>query len=162
MSQEINHTHPHLQLRPAAGYEIMRGVIGSPPSTRPGSHHHNDDDNDEDDCRARRAQNGFGIRNLPPGLQLRILYHALVFRDDVVHAISRLDPHAAPAEVPRNVSGAASFLHRLHVGREPVSLTHAARPGDVLAPLLACREWLVWGCHLFYGLNRFAFSSLGE
>ncbi|KAI9900494.1 hypothetical protein N3K66_004756 [Trichothecium roseum] len=166
MSQEINHTHPHLQLRPAAGYEIMGGGIGSPPSTRHGNHRYNnsnDADNDnDDDCGIRRAQDGFGIRNLPPGLQLRILYHVLVFRDDVVHAISRLDPHAAPAEVPRNVSGAASFLHRFHVGREPVSLTHAARPGDVLAPLLACREWLVWGCYLFYGLNCFAFSSLGE
>ncbi|KAK8022984.1 hypothetical protein PG991_006865 [Apiospora marii] len=41
-----------------------------------------------------------------------------------------------------------------------VTLVH--RPNSVLRLLLVCKRWLYLGVHAFYGLNTFAFSSLGE
>ncbi|KAK8116153.1 hypothetical protein PG984_012655 [Apiospora sp. TS-2023a] len=41
-------------------------------------------------------------------------------------------------------------------------VTLAHQPNNVLRLLLVCKRWLYLGVHAFYGLNTFAFSSLGE
>ncbi|KAL7951644.1 hypothetical protein V8C42DRAFT_356814 [Trichoderma barbatum] len=69
-------------------------------------------------------------------VQLQILRCLLNFQGNVVHAISRLDPHHQADEVPLNGHQRPSFLHRLHVGRSPVSITFSPHPDVFLAPLL--------------------------
>lgn len=100
------------------------------------------------------------FEQLSTNVQLKILGHALIF-DKIIHAISRLDEWVEPSEVPEGVED-VRLLHRFHIGSAPVCLTHAIRPEVLLAPLIVCRSWNVMGCYVFYGLNTFAFSSLGE
>lgn len=99
---------------------------------------------------------------IPADIQFQILKHFLHFKGRVVHAISRLDREHPVEEVPLNRFGKPSYLHRLHVGRDAVSLTFSPEPNTFLAPLLVCKRWHFWGSHIFYGENTFAFSSLGE
>jgi hypothetical protein len=63
-----------------------------------------------------------------------------------------------PLELPERIE----LLRRFHIGSSSVNLTMATKPQELLAALQVCKKWHVWGCHLFYGQNRFAFSSLGE
>ncbi|KAH7175692.1 hypothetical protein EDB81DRAFT_770638 [Dactylonectria macrodidyma] len=86
----------------------------------------------------------------------------LVYEGEPVHAISRLDPYRIPREVPINSSGDQALMHRFHIGKRKVSLSFAANPQALLAPLLVSREWNYIGANLFYSQNKFCFSSLGE
>lgn len=107
----------------------------------------------------------FKFKDLPPALQLKVLSLLLVCPGQIIHAISRLDPFVAPTVMHRNVLGRESLMHKFHVGPQrvsSVSITHAKDPQDVLKFLLVCKQWHFLGCNLFYGLNTFAFSSLGE
>ncbi|KOS17411.1 hypothetical protein ESCO_006483 [Escovopsis weberi] len=90
---------------------------------------------------------------LPLSVVLRILKHCLVFENQVIHAVSRLDPHQPPAQVPFNRLQKECFHHRLVVGQAGVSIVAAANPNRMLAPLLVCRAWHLLGSHLFYGEN---------
>lgn len=98
---------------------------------------------------------------LPDKIQMEILGHNLIF-DDVIHAISRLDEWVEPDEAPEDGINGVKLLHRFHIGSSPVCLTYAIRPEILLAPLRVSKAWNVMGCYIFYGLNTFAFSSLGE
>ncbi|KAL6804022.1 hypothetical protein J3E68DRAFT_434359 [Trichoderma sp. SZMC 28012] len=73
---------------------------------------------------------------IPDEVQFQILRHFFDFRGKVVHAISRLDPHHPLDEAPMNRNQRPSYLHRLHVGRTPVSIQFAPDPNVFLAPLL--------------------------
>ena len=106
-------------------------------------------------------------RVFPPSILAAILQSLLVFDDSLVHCISRLDPFCQPGQMPRNCNNQISLYHRFHVtkndsGTQSISVTGATHPQNMLAPLLVSKDWLFVGCHLFYGLNKFAFSSLGE
>ncbi|PNP84846.1 hypothetical protein FNYG_01940 [Fusarium nygamai] len=96
-------------------------------------------------------------------IMIKVLQYVLVFDDEVVHAISRLDPYFEPKRVDRNCNNKVSLLHRFHIGRERVSLTFGTiNPQELLAPLMVSKEWHLIGSSLFYGANKFAFSSIGE
>ncbi|KAG6005177.1 hypothetical protein E4U21_000369 [Claviceps maximensis] len=107
----------------------------------------------------------FNFEGLSPKVQFRILQHALCFHKQRIHVLSRLDPYQPPVidnDDLENADFLPSLLHRFHVGDEPVSLTNATLPSVLLAPLLVCKKFNFWGASIFYGENRFTFSSLGE
>ncbi|KAG6039392.1 hypothetical protein E4U41_002716 [Claviceps citrina] len=107
----------------------------------------------------------FNFEGVSPAIQFRILKHVLWFPGQRIHVLSRLDPYHPPAlESAVLEEGVPYFelLRRFHIGNEPVILTKATIPSDLLAPLLVCRKFNFWGAFIFYGENEFAFSSLGE
>ncbi|KAM5367931.1 hypothetical protein ACJA88_011246 [Fusarium oxysporum] len=70
-------------------------------------------------------------------IMIKALQYVLVFDDEVVHAISRLDPFFEPKRVDRNCNNKVSLLHRFHIGREKISLTFGTiHPQELLAPLM--------------------------
>lgn len=54
-------------------------------------------------------------------------------------------------------------MNGFHYGpSKECSIANCLRPNDVLSLLLVCRRFYWLGVHCFYGINTFAFSSLGE
>ncbi|KAG5971807.1 hypothetical protein E4U55_001067 [Claviceps digitariae] len=107
----------------------------------------------------------FDFERLSLTVQFKILQHVLCFDNQRVHVLSRLDPYHPPDvedDAEEDDDFSPSLLHRFHVGNEPVSLTNGTMPNVLLAPLLVCKKFHFWGASIFYGENRFAFSSLGE
>ncbi|KAF7531497.1 hypothetical protein G7Z17_g13723 [Cylindrodendrum hubeiense] len=87
-----------------------------------------EDEDEQDDEELRNLQLGvrsepvelqgvFPFDQLDADLQVKILRMVLVFDGQMVHAISRLDPHYEPETTPRNCDGKMSLLHRFHVGK---------------------------------------------
>ncbi|OAA70525.1 hypothetical protein ISF_02499 [Cordyceps fumosorosea ARSEF 2679] len=110
-------------------------------------------------------------RPFPQDILIKILKYALVFPGEPVHVVSRLDEHQFPDEThvlarPNDELDPEGthlrLLRRFLVGEGPFSLTYAQKPNELLAPLLVSRQWHYIATNLFYGLNRFCFSSLGE
>ncbi|XP_044719120.1 uncharacterized protein HRG_07685 [Hirsutella rhossiliensis] len=91
------------------------------------------------------------IKRLGLAIEARVLQYALLF-DQMVHVVTRLDPYVEPMtsqELPRDRSGALTYLRRFHVGSRPCSLTYSAlRPNELLAPLLVSRAWHTIGSEL--------------
>ncbi|KAM5510860.1 hypothetical protein FOXYSP1_10961 [Fusarium oxysporum f. sp. phaseoli] len=82
-------------------------------------------------------------------IMIKALQYVLVFDDEVVHAISRLDPFFEPKRVDRNCNNKVSLLHRFHIGREKISLTFGTiHPQELLAPLMVSKEWHLIGSSL--------------
>ncbi|KAL2149309.1 hypothetical protein VTH82DRAFT_8657 [Thermothelomyces myriococcoides] len=108
----------------------------------------------------------FPFEKLPWELQSRILKLVLVNPDGVIHCLSRLDPFVQPDHFPspeqlgQNRSG---LMNRFFWGRRECNLTHdGVEPNRHLAVLNVSKRFYFLGVHIFYGLNTFAFSSLGE
>ncbi|KAM3507419.1 hypothetical protein MY10362_001801 [Beauveria mimosiformis] len=106
------------------------------------------------------------ISRLPVQILGRILRSLLVFDDKPVHVVSRLDPHHEPdrdenLQTDRNGAG-LRLLNRFHIGNASFSLACEIPPQVLLAPLSVCQLWNYIGGNLFYSLNHFCFSSLGE
>lgn len=143
-SPHLKKLHPDLKLRKPTDCELRNDLLQT--GDQPGAQH-------------QEMPQNFDI---PADIQFQILKHFFHFKGRVVHAISRLDPHHRAEEVPLNRFEKPTYLHRLHVGKDAVSITFTPEPNVFLAPLLVCRRWHFWGSHIFYGENTFAFSSLGE
>lgn len=105
----------------------------------------------------------FPFDRLPFEVQQRVMEHIFV-KPGVIHCLSRLDARFEPSisEFPYPCSGTSSLPHRFTYGDNPWSIADSPRPDHELQPLLVCKRWLYLGVHAFYGLNTFAFSSLGE
>jgi hypothetical protein len=103
------------------------------------------------------------LPNLPANVQIRILSHLLVF-EQKINVLSRLDEDGQDylEAIPRDRAGNPRFFNRFHIGGGETSVMCALSPQHVLSALGVSRLWNVWGCHLFYGLNTFTFSSFGE
>lgn len=152
MSPKTCVTHPGLKLRPARQMDRHR---------------------------ARNERERFAFRQdaaeawpqtqlpvLSSNIQLEILRHVLV-TDDYIHPLSRLDHFERPQsleDLPHNKDGNPQFYHKFFIGSsgQSTSVKYAQEPAHLLSVLSVCKLWHVLGCHLFYGLNTFAFSSLGE
>ncbi|KAJ6787027.1 hypothetical protein PWT90_05666 [Aphanocladium album] len=110
------------------------------------------------------------FRELPINVLGGILRHMVVFTGQRVHVVARLDPHRRPHihEVVRDSQSLARdgsnihLLHRFLVGEGSFCLSTAVHPNELLAPLLVSRRWHYVAANLFYSLNRFCFSSIGE
>ncbi|KAK3332176.1 hypothetical protein B0T19DRAFT_97517 [Cercophora scortea] len=111
------------------------------------------------------AATPFSFELLPWEAQARIFKTWLV-KDGLIHAFSRLDPFVRPASFPsaeestRSRSGLKTYFYW---GPRECSLTEDGKePNDVLRIFFVSRRFFWIGVHCFYGLNTFAFSSLGE
>ncbi|KAF5722609.1 hypothetical protein FMUND_2671 [Fusarium mundagurra] len=133
-------THPHLVLcAPTAEQErsaIMDEGESECGGCTPQPHHRRECGQDEEQDLGTAA-----LDLLRPDqrhfIMIKALQYVLVFDDEVVHAISRLDPYFEPKRVDRNCNNKVSLLHRFHIGRERVSLTFGTiNPQELLAPLM--------------------------
>jgi len=109
----------------------------------------------------------FPFDKLPADIQERIFRLWLFHKGKHVHAFSRLDKWRQPASAPpaNEHRKKSHFPPRFYIGNtgDMVSISDdTLKPNEVLAVLLVCRRWYFLGVHCFYGLNVFAFSSLGE
>ncbi|TEA13360.1 hypothetical protein C8034_v005015 [Colletotrichum sidae] len=100
----------------------------------------------------------FQFERLEANVQANIMKHVFDAGNKLIHCISRLDPYAAPEDT----TSSSGLLHRFHLSGSSCSLTYAVKPSEHLALLLVCKRWYFMGVHVFYGLNTFAFSSMGE
>ncbi|KAK1725266.1 uncharacterized protein BDZ83DRAFT_620288 [Colletotrichum acutatum] len=68
-----------------------------------------------------------------------------------------------PPEQPTQTDAKKSGLpRRFHLSGTSCNITYGMKPNTRLALLTVCKRWYYFGLHAFYGLNTFAFSSLGE
>ena len=98
----------------------------------------------------------YQFHRLPPRCVKRVFELLLHKKGHLIHCVSRLDPYLPPT------AKVVSPPHVFHWGCQECVITDAKDPNDVLSILLVCKRFLFLGAHAFYGLNTFAFSSLGE
>ncbi|RYP00001.1 hypothetical protein DL766_000339 [Monosporascus sp. MC13-8B] len=104
----------------------------------------------------------FRFEELPKEIQARI-FRILFEKRTLVHCLSRLDYCHPPKNFPETNRPKRSELpKRFYIGTRTCNVSAALRPNKVLRPLLVCKRWFFIGVHAFYGINTFAFSSLGE
>lgn len=171
MSSVIEKTHPDLVLRPPTRYEEISNGMDDTDDTDGlvdliqdfSVTTHNTTPEEPSASRSSNTSNQTtSLNTLPSAILIKILRHLLVFDGNLVHAISRLDPFVEPEISPVNSSGRIALLHRFHIGTKPVNVTYATKPEVLLAPLLVSQRMHFLGANIFYGMNKFAFSSLGE
>ncbi|KAK3984488.1 hypothetical protein QBC44DRAFT_252812, partial [Cladorrhinum sp. PSN332] len=111
----------------------------------------------------------FDFARLPAHLQLKVFKHALYRPGELIHCISRLDPFSPPPQIPVAEEGEEApkppriMTHGFFWGKRACNINNdTRRPNEVLALLLVSKRFHWIGVHVFYGLNTFAFSSLGE
>ncbi|KAK0704123.1 hypothetical protein B0T21DRAFT_299518, partial [Apiosordaria backusii] len=112
-----------------------------------------------------RGDKPFPFEKLPEFVQLDILKLVLFKDGRLVHCVSRLDAFKPPANFPAVEDPRRSGLRNFFFwgpGKDCVVNTDGHNPGEVLALLRVSKRFLWLGAHIFYGLNTFAFSSLGE
>jgi hypothetical protein len=151
MSSQICMTHPALSLRAANQKDRDAAHRRSVRYTQ---------------VMVQNAQAQAQLPHLPPRVQLEILRHVLIF-DELIHVLSRLDQFERPQEmsdVALDRNGKPTFFSRFSIGDsgQSTSVKYAQDPNQLLSVLSVCHLWNELGCHIFYGLNTFAFSSLGE
>lgn len=99
---------------------------------------------------------------LPAEVQARI-FQMWLQKGHTIHCFSRLDPFAAPASWPVSQTSSGMY-NRFYWGEERLLNLEkdTVHPRDVLGVLLVSKGFYFKGVHAFYGLNTFAFSSIGE
>ncbi|KAK3381669.1 hypothetical protein B0H63DRAFT_363124, partial [Podospora didyma] len=96
------------------------------------------------------------------------IFRLWLFKDGhLVHCFSRLDFFQPPADIPDpdedDNSKRSGLMNVFYWGRRECNITQDCfQPNDVLRLLLVSKRFYFIGVHCFYGLNTFAFSSLGE
>ncbi|RYP76025.1 hypothetical protein DL770_007303 [Monosporascus sp. CRB-9-2] len=104
----------------------------------------------------------FRFEELPKEIQARI-FRIWFKKDTLVHCLSRLDYYHPPKNFPaENRRKRSELPKRFHIGTRMCNVSAAVKPNNLLKPLLVCKRWFFIGVHAFYGMNTFAFSSLGE
>lgn len=165
MSSSPYMVHPNLEIRDSTADEgaIRKAGASSEPEDQeqqqqqqqPQGH-----DNPGSTC----EQKIFPFNQLPYEIQAMIFRYLFSKEGTLVHALSRLDPFQLPDSFPskEELEKSSGLLKRFWWGAKDCNITSAYKPNDVLKPLLVCKRWCFIGIHAFYGLNTFAFSSLGE
>ncbi|KAH8666785.1 hypothetical protein BX600DRAFT_436166 [Xylariales sp. PMI_506] len=106
----------------------------------------------------------FRFEELPLQIQAKV-FKIIFVQPSVIHCLSRLDhmnPPGSVVQFPFPCSGYSKLPHRFVFGSRSTSITTARKPSNILRPLCVSKRWLYIGVHMFYGMNTFAFSSLGE
>ncbi|RYP43364.1 hypothetical protein DL768_009958 [Monosporascus sp. mg162] len=104
----------------------------------------------------------FRFEELPKEIQARI-FRIWFEKHTLVHCLSRLDYYYPPKNFPaENRQKRSELPKRFHIGTRTCNVSAAVKPNNLLKPLLVCKRWFFIGVHAFYGMNTFAFSSLGE
>lgn len=165
MSCKLNMVHPNLRLRGPTSEEIeadFSGLLDGKPNTI--------SENQEEELfvpnepqSQPNSSRSFPFDQLPDHIQANILRFVFVLENKLIHCLSRLDHFIPPTEpIGLDHASRSGLPHRFHLSGVSCNVTYAIRPNDHLALLLVCKKWYFIGVHAFYGLNTFAFSSLGE
>ncbi|CAP66526.1 uncharacterized protein PODANS_0_1470 [Podospora anserina S mat+] len=108
----------------------------------------------------------FPFEKLPGFIQLDIFKKVLFKDGQLIHCVSRLDAFHPPSTFPpeEELERRSGLRHFFFWGPEKDCCvnTDGHEPAEVLALLQVSKRFLFLGTHVFYGLNTFAFSSLGE
>ncbi|KAM7202524.1 hypothetical protein V8F33_002744, partial [Rhypophila sp. PSN 637] len=107
----------------------------------------------------------FPFEQLPWNIQASIFQLWLHKEGQLVHPLSRLDLYAELTALPaeEDLDGCSGLPRGFYWGKPRYNVTDDRRdPNDVLRILLVSKRFYFIGVHCFYGLNTFAFSSLGE
>ncbi|KAM7207284.1 hypothetical protein V8F20_002346, partial [Naviculisporaceae sp. PSN 640] len=107
----------------------------------------------------------FPFERLPWKVQARIFEIWLWKPGQLIHALSRLDKYVELVAIPdeEDLQHSSGLPRGFYWGKTHYSVTDDRRdPNDVLRVLLVSKRFFFLGVHCFYGLNTFAFSSLGE
>lgn len=145
MSINVRHIHPNIRL------------VG--PEERPR-------DTEREPTSLGKTRKFERFNDLPQHIQFRIFRFLLYFDGCLIHVFSRLDPYSEdePSPRPRSQSGLPPklFVSNVRDGKQSVSLANAIDPAKLLQPLLTCKRWCFYLSHVFFALNTFGLSSLGE
>ncbi|OHE93472.1 hypothetical protein CORC01_11247 [Colletotrichum orchidophilum] len=127
---------------------------------------------DEPPKDARRAEDNhteanvflknFPFDRLPTKVQANIIKFVFVEEGKLIHCITRLDPFMPPEQPTQTDRHRSGLPHRFHLSGKSCNITYSMKPNNYLALLTVCKRWHYLGIYAFYGLNTFAFSSLGE
>ncbi|KAI1880978.1 hypothetical protein JX265_001218 [Neoarthrinium moseri] len=172
MSQKVRNIHPNLELHGECSDEDYTRNISNDIDGANGANGNDGDDGGIDDNngnpnnQAGLAFRPFDFNKLPIEVQGKIFERHFV-KPGLIHCLSRLDDRHPPkqrAHFPFAESGTSGLPHRFAYGTgiTRTSVMKAKKPSEVLSSLLVCRRWFYIGVHAFYGMNTFAFSSLGE
>ncbi|EXF76678.1 hypothetical protein CFIO01_03489 [Colletotrichum fioriniae PJ7] len=104
----------------------------------------------------------FPFDQLPAKVQANIIKFVFVEESNLIHCITRLDRFMPPEQPTQTDSKRSGLPHRFHLSGTSCNITYSMKPNTRLALLTVCKRWYYLGIHAFYGLNTFAFSSLGE
>ncbi|KAK6210985.1 hypothetical protein QIS74_10249 [Colletotrichum tabaci] len=169
MSTRIEYVHPDLRLRPPKNSEsqqdILQGLSTDEAENDGPTALFVQDDEQPGGVNQTQSQttfNTFPFSQLPASVQGNILKFVFVQENRLIHCISRLDPYIPPEDVTGTNAHRSGLPHRFHISGKSCNISYAIKPTEHLALLSVCKRWYYLGVHAFYGLNTFAFSSLGE
>ncbi|EFQ35443.1 hypothetical protein CGRA01v4_13688 [Colletotrichum graminicola] len=186
MSSKPENVHPNLRLRRPKANELQADALGGllMGNSRDGSDSEPEGDNqgpaaerrdgpealfvqDDEQTGVEQPQEVSVLSNLsfeqfPAKIQANIFKWVYIQEGKLIHCISRLDPYMPPEEPTGTNVDRSGLPHRFHLSGKSCNVTYAIKPNMHLALLSVCKRWHYLGVHAFYGLNTFAFSSLGE
>ncbi|KAK2030431.1 hypothetical protein LX32DRAFT_586697, partial [Colletotrichum zoysiae] len=186
MSTNPRNVHPNLRLRQPSINELQADALDglSICNTRDGSDFDLEEENqgpaveerdgpaalfvqDDEQTGVEQPPERYSLSNLPferfpASIQANIFKWIYIQKDKLIHCISRLDPYMPPEEPTETNVDRSGLPHRFHLSGKSCNVTYAINPNEHLALLSVCKKWHYLGVHAFYGLNTFAFSSLGE
>ncbi|KXH59728.1 hypothetical protein CSAL01_02434 [Colletotrichum salicis] len=182
MSTKTGNVHPNLRLRGPTNQELqayaLEGLDVDSVSQDDGSEDSRDgpgglfvqDDEHPEEVQGSEGQRtqadsyfkGFPFDRLPAKVQANILKFVFVEENKLIHCITRLDSFMPPEQPTQTDTKRSGLPHRFHLSGTSCNITYSMKPNTRLALLTVCKRWYYLGVHAFYGLNTFAFSSLGE
>ncbi|KAK2058228.1 hypothetical protein LY76DRAFT_655453 [Colletotrichum caudatum] len=186
MSTDPRNVHPNLRLRQPNTNELQADALDglSTRNTRDGSDSDLEEENqgpaveerdgpealfvqDDEQTGVEQPRERSSLINLPferfpASIQANIFKWIYIQEDKLIHCISRLDPYMPPEEPTETNVNRSGLPHRFHLSGKSCNVTYAINPNEHLSLLSVCKKWHYLGVHAFYGLNTFAFSSLGE
>ncbi|KAK1713677.1 uncharacterized protein CLUP02_16569 [Colletotrichum lupini] len=182
MSTKTGNVHPNLRLRGPTNNELQADALegldthsvsqdGESEESRNGPEglFVQDDEHPEDvqssegqQPRADPYLKGFPFHRLPAKVQANIIKFVFVEESKLIHCITRLDRFMPPEQPTQTNANRSGLPRRFHLSGTSCNITYGMKPSTRLALLTVCKRWYYFGIHAFYGLNTFAFSSLGE
>ncbi|KAI3536339.1 hypothetical protein CABS01_01212 [Colletotrichum abscissum] len=182
MSTKTGNVHPNLRLRGPTNNELQADALegldtdsvsqdGESEESRHGPEglFVQDDEHPEDIQRSEGQQpradpylKGFPFHRLPAKVQANIIKFVFVEESKLIHCITRLDRFMPPEQPTQTNANRSGLPRRFHLSGTSCNITYGMKPNTRLALLTVCKRWYYFGIHAFYGLNTFAFSSLGE
>ncbi|KFY76398.1 hypothetical protein V499_03974 [Pseudogymnoascus sp. VKM F-103] len=96
-----------------------------------------------------------------PEIATRIISYTMV-KHTPISVVVRFDVHDVYPPTQGGLDSKTGLSYRFHWGGRACAINSAPLPGDVLAPLLVCKDWYEMFGTAFYFRNSFSFESLGE
>ncbi|KAK1999454.1 hypothetical protein LX36DRAFT_482071 [Colletotrichum falcatum] len=186
MSTKPENVHPNLTLRRPKANELRADALDGLPidnarngsdSGPEGANHgpavetrngpealfvQDDEETEVEQLQERLILSNLPFEQFPANIQANIFKWIYIQEDKLIHCISRLDPYMPPEEPTGTDANKSGLPHRFHLSGKSCNVTYAIKPDEHLALFSVCKRWYYLGVHAFYGLNTFAFSSLGE